>query len=59
MRGGFVRVLPGFDLETYCRTIEDEKINAVMLVPTMIYALIDAKDVRGRHDLSDVARPIV
>jgi fatty-acyl-CoA synthase len=37
MRGGFVRVLPGFDLETYCRTIEDEKINAVMLVPTMIY----------------------
>ena len=54
MRGGFVRVLPGFDLETYCRTIEDEKINAVMLVPTMIYALIDAKDVRRRHDLSSL-----
>jgi len=54
MRGGFVRVLPGFDLETYCRTIAEEKINAVMLVPTMIYALIDAKDVRARHDLASL-----
>ena len=54
MRGGFVRVLPGFDLETYCRTIEDEKINTVMLVPTMIYALIDAKDTRAKYDLSSL-----
>ena len=28
MRGGFVRVLPGFDMETFCRTVEAEKINA-------------------------------
>ena len=55
MRGGFVRVLPGFDLETYCRTIEDEKINTVLLVPTMVYALIDAKDVRAKYDLSSLA----
>jgi fatty-acyl-CoA synthase len=54
MRGGFVRVLPGFDLETYCRTIEDEKINTVLLVPTMIYALIDAKDVRAKYDLTSL-----
>ena len=54
MRGGFVRVLPGFDLETYCRTIEDEKINTVLLVPTMVYALIDAKDVRAKYDLSSL-----
>jgi fatty-acyl-CoA synthase len=54
MRGGFARVLPGFDLETYCRTIQDEKINAVMLVPTMIYALIDAKAVRTKYDLSSL-----
>ena len=30
MRGGFVRVLPGFDIETYCRTVEAEKINTVL-----------------------------
>jgi fatty-acyl-CoA synthase len=54
MRGGFTRVLPGFDLETYCRTIEEEKINAVFLVPTLVYALIDAKEVRARYDLSSL-----
>ena len=54
MRGGFVRVLPGFDLETYCRTVEDEKINVVLLVPTMVYALIDAKDVRAKYDLASL-----
>src|ERR1700761_1908818 len=54
MRGGFVRVLPGFDLETYCRTVQEEKINAVMLVPTMIYALIDAGHVRAKYDLTSL-----
>jgi len=54
MRGGFTRVLPGFDLESYCRTIQDEKINAVFLVPTLVYALIDARDVRARYDLSSL-----
>ena len=54
MRGGFVRVLPGFELETYCRTVEEEKINTVFLVPTMIYALIDAKETRARYDLSSL-----
>ena len=54
MRGGFVRVLPGFDIEAFCRTVEAEKINTVLLVPTMIYALIDAKEVRARYDLSSL-----
>jgi fatty-acyl-CoA synthase len=54
MRGGFTRVLPGFDLETYCRTIQDEKINAVFLVPTLVYALIAADEVRARYDLSSL-----
>jgi fatty-acyl-CoA synthase len=58
MRGGFVRVVPGFDLETYCRTIQEEKINAVLLVPTMVYALIDAKDVRAKYDLSSLEMKI-
>ena len=54
MRGGFVRVLPGFDIEAFCRTVEAERINAVLLVPTMIYALIDAREVRVRYDLSSL-----
>ena len=54
MRGGFVRVLPGFDIEAFCRTVEAERINTVLLVPTMIYALIDAKEVRARYDLSSL-----
>jgi fatty-acyl-CoA synthase len=54
MRGGFVRVLPGFDIEAFCRTVEAEGINTVLLVPTMIYALIDAKEVRARYDLSSL-----
>jgi fatty-acyl-CoA synthase len=54
MRGGFTRVLPGFDVEALCRTIEAEKINTVMLVPTMIYALIDAEAIRAKYDLSSL-----
>ncbi len=54
LRGGFTRVLPGFELDTYCRTIEAEKINAVFLVPTQVYALIDAKDVRAKYDVSSL-----
>ena len=54
MRGGFTRVLPGFDIEAFCRTVEAEKINTVLLVPTMIYALIDAKDIRAKYGLSSL-----
>src|SRR5271170_918715 len=54
MRGGFVRALPGFDIEAFCRTVEAEGINTVLLVPTMIYTLIDAKEVRARYDLSSL-----
>ena len=54
MRGGFSRLAAGFEMESYCRTIAEEKINAIMLVPTIIYALIDAVDVRARHDLSSL-----
>jgi fatty-acyl-CoA synthase len=54
MRGGFTRVIPGFDIEAFCRTIEAEKINTVLLVPTMVYALIDAKDLRAKYDLSSL-----
>jgi fatty-acyl-CoA synthase len=54
LRGGFVRLMQGFEVETYCKTIEQERISAVFLVPTLMYALIDAAPVRGRFDLSSL-----
>ncbi|MCG6207143.1 AMP-binding protein [Rhodopseudomonas sp. HC1] len=54
MRGGFTRLVPGFEIESYCRVVAEDKITAVFLVPTLIYALIDAKEVRVRHDLSSL-----
>jgi fatty-acyl-CoA synthase len=53
-RGGFTRLLPGFETETYCRTIQDEKITCAFLVPTIIYVLIDARETRARYDLSSL-----
>jgi fatty-acyl-CoA synthase len=54
MRGGFTRLLPGFEIESFCRAVRDEKINAVFLVPTLVYALIDAVEARARYDLSSL-----
>jgi fatty-acyl-CoA synthase len=54
MRGGFVRLVQGFEAEDYCRTIEQEKITAVFLVPTLIYGLLDASQIRDRFDLSSL-----
>ena len=54
MRGGFVRVMPGFEIEAFCRTVEADKITTAFLVPTMIYGLIDAKDAHARYDLSSL-----
>jgi len=58
MRGGFTRVLPGFDLERFCQTVAEEKINSAFLVPTLVYALIDAKEVRSKYDLSSLSQII-
>jgi fatty-acyl-CoA synthase len=54
LRGGFTRLVPGFEVESYCRTIAEDSITAAFLVPTLIYALIDAPEVRARHDLSSL-----
>ena len=53
MRGGFVRVLPGFDIELSAARSKP-KNHRRHLVPTMIYALIDAKELRARYDLSSL-----
>ncbi|WP_374999465.1 fatty-acid--CoA ligase FadD8 [Aeromicrobium sp. CTD01-1L150] len=52
-KGGRLVVLPGFDPETVLRTIEEQRITATMLVPSMLYALMDHPDSRTR-DLSSL-----
>jgi fatty-acyl-CoA synthase len=41
MRGGTVHMLKGFDPEAVFATIQRERINFTLLVPTMIYVLLD------------------
>ena len=41
MRGGTVHMLQGFDPEAVLKTIERERINFTLFVPTMIYVLLD------------------
>ncbi len=41
LRGGSVHLLKGFEPETFLATIEREKINFTLMVPTMIYVMLD------------------
>jgi fatty-acyl-CoA synthase len=41
LRGGTVHMLKGFDPEAVLQTIERERINFALFVPTMIYVLLD------------------
>jgi fatty-acyl-CoA synthase len=52
-KGGRLVVLPGFDPATVLETIEKERITATMLVPSMLYALMDHPDSQTR-DLSSL-----
>ncbi|MBO4223522.1 AMP-binding protein [Bradyrhizobium neotropicale] len=53
MRGGTVHMLKGFDPEAVFKTIEREKINFTLFVPTMIYVLLD-HPVLDKTDLSSL-----
>ena len=53
LKNGTMLVLPGFDPVTVMQAIQDHRINCVMLVPTMIYALLDHPDF-GKFDLSSL-----
>ena len=44
MTGGSMVVLPRFDPGEVLRTIEQERVTATMLVPSMLYALLDHPD---------------
>jgi len=54
MRGGYSRLIPGFQAEALCRIVEQEKISVIFLVPTAIYVLLDSEDIRKRFDLSSL-----
>ncbi len=41
LKGGTMLVLPTFDALTVMQTIQAHRINCMMLVPTMIYAILD------------------
>ncbi|NDK88225.1 AMP-binding protein [Gordonia desulfuricans] len=53
MKGGTMIVLAKFDPAEVLRVIEEKKISATMLVPSMLYALLDHPDSRTR-DLSSL-----
>ncbi|MDX2276873.1 MAG: AMP-binding protein [Hyphomonadaceae bacterium] len=53
MRGGSLIVLQAFDPPKVFRAIEQHRITCILLVPTMIYALLDHADF-SQHDLSSL-----
>jgi fatty-acyl-CoA synthase len=53
VKGGEMIVLPKFDPADVLRVIEERRITATMLVPSMIYALMDHPDSHAR-DLSSL-----
>jgi fatty-acyl-CoA synthase len=57
MRGGTVHLLPKFDPDAVLATIAAEHIDTTLLVPTMIYSLLDHPGIE-RFDLSSLANLI-
>jgi fatty-acyl-CoA synthase len=53
MRGGTVHMLKGFDPEAVLSTIQRERINFTLFVPTMIYVLLDHPNL-PKTDLSSL-----
>ena len=53
LKGGTIHLLKGFDPERFLATLEREKINFTLLVPTMIYVLLDHPKL-DRTDLSSL-----
>jgi fatty-acyl-CoA synthase len=53
LRGGSVVILNGFDPAQFLETIQQERVTSAMVVPTMIYALLDYPD-RAKYDTSSL-----
>ena len=41
MRGGYTRLVQGFDAEEFCRIVKTERMTVTWLVPTILYVLLD------------------
>jgi fatty-acyl-CoA synthase len=52
-KGGTVHLMARFEPETLLATVARERINFALLVPTMVYGLLDDPAL-GRHDLSSL-----
>lgn len=55
LNGGTLVVLKAFDPEAVFQAVEEHRITALMLVPTMIYKLLDHPDI-DKYDLSSLER---
>ncbi len=53
LRGGTLLVMNGFEPVTVMQAIQDHRINCMLMVPTMIYALLDCPRL-GEFDLSSL-----
>jgi len=53
MLGGRVSLLPAFSPESVIRCVEDQGVNTLFLVPSMVYALLDHPNIEQR-DLSNL-----
>ena len=53
LKGGTMVIMPAFEAGAVLRAIQDHRISCVMLVPTMIYALLDHPDLDA-FDLSSL-----
>ena len=53
LKGGSMVVLPGFDATAVLEAIEKHRITCMLVVPTMIYALLDHPRL-GEYDLSSL-----
>jgi len=54
-RGATNIILPGFDEQKILTTIERERVNSLLLIPTMLYRLLMFPDLKS-YDLSSVNR---
>jgi len=54
-RGATNIILPGFDEQQILATIERERVNSLLLIPTMLYRLLMFPDLKA-YDLSSVNR---
>ncbi len=57
LRSGTFIMQAGFEVGSFCRLVEQHRVNATFMVPTMIYVLLDSP-LRREHDLSSLAMVI-